>query len=621
MARGLWRVIFGVLLLAACAPTPESLVVLPTLAVIPTETATSTPSQTPRPTLTRTPSATPLPPNTPRPTATPVLRDYASACAQTQFAALEQAVLSCPDLNAGRSCHASSPLDVMPQLHLVEDGQALLLNPGNQADNDDIASIGAEPLNANSDLWGIAVSVLDRHRNGTVPEGEFVGMVIFGGTSVTNRSPSDETFATETAPLPMDRRPEPPAPPLTDLLVLTQPNAAICPFVPNGLLIQSTIPADFIVNGTAVTVNGTAYITAQPLGAMQIIALEGEVHWTALERRRTILAGAGATLNVDSNMTALEPPSALFAASNDVMTALITRAGAIFTLLDHRLEIPPPLPLDAYILLDDYSDEWAVAVRIERLDGLWVAGEPQTAELLSEVIEVCDWEAAQLLLRQFNSELLVYPFGLRVDDSLQTLTLNAYYPGVLFPPTFTRTANEPPTYTATLNGIGTALFTHEISFPSPTEMRWRVEVAGLDGGGLCSGGLLTGVGTRQLGDAQPAAPVTEISRWQVQFSPEPVYLPDDAPLPDCFPADALASVPAEAEIALSEDGATGTATLEGEIAGLPLPILFTRDLFDPTTYVSETIGEDLTYRYRLRFTVDGVFEWRIMALSTGMGCR
>lgn len=610
-------VIVIVVVLAACRPTPEQLVELPTLAPTSTPTATPTPTVTPTPTASHTPTNTPTPTNTntrlptftPIPTETPI--PAAQQCRRVVAEAAETAVLYCDGTNADEACNAYPVVDA--EADALSQRRVLIANLGNKARIQDIRAIETAAMAADTGIWGLALLKLNGYLGDSLEPGRYSSIVLFGGTTFTSLVPPEVIQIEENAGIPIVDRP-PIDPPMTRFTVTTSPPPEGCEFIPHQLLLQSPSAVRFEVNGVLLDVTGTVLITAQAGENMEVTVLEGTAALSSLGSTAELIAGTRAIVALSDELTPRSQPSDIAAYDPRTTQGLFSEADPIFGLLERNIAVPP-VPLgDDVAFINSRSGVWTVRTQFEQLNGLLNPGETPDLITIRDAQRQCIWEAGLYVGTQ---PTVNFEIDVQTPDE-QFLTVDAFYPGVPFPDSFFRVPDTDNVYVGRVDGANDIVFEHTLTFNSPVSLTWRM-AAFNQPGQVCTGGVILGDGFREAAEA-PELQSRVFETWRVELTDNPTedfYIPPALILPDCAGNGNVPDVPNVTLLSLSQEA--GGLAIQGEVPGLALPgtLIEAGDVF-----VGEVIDDNgRVYSHELRFVGDAGFDWRVMVRSDADVCR
>lgn len=614
-----------ILLLAACQPGPEQLVVLPTQAALPTiPTATETPiplpTSTPRPTLppTFTPTFTPTATASRTPTIPPTedRTRIERACSRTLDAALLQLARGCDGTEPGHICYGS-PLVTADNYPDIAEPDALL-SVEDTAPLSHILRVQTSRANLQGETMGTAYvqfggDVLDAPRNQPV-----LAMALLGGATLVNRIPSETEQAEFAARFPADAPPPPPPPPMTRLGLVTGSPSIDCNDIPSGVLLQTTAPARIDINGSLLDIEGTVYLTAPQNGPMRVVSLEGETRWYVENVRRNLPPGTEATADMDVNGDAFGLISPLDVANPQTLSLLLDGpARAVFDALYRPIPMPePPSPVDL-LALNGFTDEWEISTTVVQLTGLYDDDDPVNEVLTREVLDSCQWQGAWLV-----GAPSLLDARLQMDADEQFISIESFYPDTPFPARLERFNVDEPLYRGgAINDLG-ASFNHSLRFTSPTTFDWRVEVSGFPGTS-CTGGVVQGEGRRVARAVNDTLLQTSlIGAWEVGLAEDiNVEVAAAGALPICGGPSIFPDLPESALFSvLVEDRSEWVriTTLFDEVA---FPDQLDQSENDELLYAGAIKRDGFEYLHEVRFTNDQVFLWAMVVRDISNDCR
>jgi len=610
-------------LLAACRPTPEELVELPTVASFSTRTpipptVTVAPTRTPTLTLTptvtptRTLTVTPLPtftPLPPLPTHTDVPAEV--ICNDVLQQQLQTILNTCQDTDTGTLCFGSRDLQITQ--HPTVENPIRFPTIGRRVGLNNLVRIETEPLSVEGETWGVAFARVESFaRNSTFNQLEFTAMVVFGGVTIQNRVPPFAIQNAEREGLPVREQP-PLLVPMTRFSLRTNTDT-LCDFVPPGVLLQSVngFTSDLVVNNVAFQMDGTALLLTRN-NTLEVNMLEGVGELTALGSPQNIVAGARVTIELNADDEASSRPSPMAAYDPRVTRGLFGEANDLFDVLPREISLPPAFTGGELVLLNTLAGRWSIDTEFVQITGLLSEGSPVNDVVIRDAQQQCTWEITQRLGLETRISFDVTTSN--NDESF--IGLEAFFPGLVFPQVLIQVPGTERTYTGTATRADGATFEHTIIFNSPTDLDWRVQAAGIPGT-TCTGGSLRGDGSREAEETSPALQPREFELWQLATAPADFYVPRELVLLDC-PADTFEGPSTGGPLSLAREDAT--LFVQGSRDDLPIPGQLTLSPVNTERYEGDITEGERQFFHSVRFAEDDTLDWQIMVRSTTENCR
>jgi hypothetical protein len=219
--------------------------------------------------------------------------------------ALDATDKACADTGRNQACYGNVNLQAVAQ----EGVPAFQFDaPGDIIDVAGVKTLQLEPLDAASDVWGIALMRLQANLPETLP-GQNVTFLLFGDVEIRNGVSSNvEPEATPASEA------ETPFTPMQAFYFQSGISDAPCSAAPDsGILIQTPDGAgeiSFRINDVDIQLGSTAYIQAQPDAEMTVNVVEHEAIVTAQGVSQTVPAGSRVRVPLDANLSADGEPSA-----------------------------------------------------------------------------------------------------------------------------------------------------------------------------------------------------------------------------------------------------------------------------------------------------------------------
>ncbi len=622
--RGIFRgwnvggsLLWLVLVLVACRPEPEPLVLMPTVAVFPTRTPTASPppmTDTPTPTTpdpTTTATQTPSPTRTLAPTFTPVTQTATPAtvfpdfCAATLNRAIERAA-ACTEMLPGQVCAGTRDVTI----DLFSTNQDPRVSSGDTATADNTRRLITEPLDALSNIYGVALARLAADQAGPLPEGEVISLLLYGGGTLENQVPSRAVQLDELAATPANRQTDYP-PPMTRFLVDTGAPNTRCDFVPTGLIVQSPRAAELTINEIDLRVNGTLVVFARAGGEMRLVVLSGSTEFTLLGEQRTLYPGTQTALRLQDSLAPNTPPEAVSPYDPRTVANLFEDARPLLALLPDDVQPPRAPSPDELAPLTGYTGTWVVETQVVQLAGLLAEGERPSDVTIRDAEQRCDWEGGRLLGQPSQ-----FGFALREEGDERFLTVQASYPGARFPAQLVRVPGSEGVYAGTATGPDGANFEHVFTFESPSSFQWRMTADGLPGT-LCSRGTVTGRGTRLRSASETTSqPRQAFEAWRMTIAAaNPTDDVRECPVPALFE-----ETPPNALLSLSRSD--GVLTVSANVNGVPFPAALPVAPDDPNVYTGRVTDDaGRTYTHTIRFSSSEAFTWQLSVTDADDTCR
>jgi hypothetical protein len=601
-------------MMTACQPSPEQLQEPPTLAVLPTLPPTQTPEVTPTwtltPTATLTPSVTPTPAasRTPFPTFTPVSVDVGAACAELYFSAIAFTRSGCFGQENGEICAGPGVREVQVAENV---SGSLLRRPGNTTFANDIRAFQTD-YTPTDNLFGLALVYLGGDMERAFGLADRLAMIVYGGTTVRNLV----NDPTADAVRPLASGGDVVNTPFSRIELTSESLDPTCNFLPTGMVIQTTAPALIEVNNVRLRFDGTIHIGATAAGSLDVSNLAGIVEMTYRARREPVQLGVTARVPLDSALFPLQGPILREPLDPALQNAIFARGGALLGELPREVEAPPVVSSEELALFNTVAGEWFVETEITFLSGLYQQGEAVTVGLARDVVNLCEWQGAWVLATENYSA----PFLVLQDVDGQAITVNAFYPDVVFPDVMERQPGAEDLYAGTALNVDGTLFEHQILFETPTRMSWSVDVEQL-GSGVCREGRIEGVGSREPQTVEAAAQAQlSATTWRVQLVADPGTVPLNDPIVDCPGAAGFEPPLTDTIVGTTLPGDGSSLRLQGQLDGVPFPDVLTTTPLNPDSYVGVALTEAQQVFHEVRFDGD-LLNWRMMIRSLTDGCR
>ncbi len=199
------------------------------------------------------------------------IADKNSSCQALIDKAIQASDDFCGDTGSNNACYGNTTI----KADLVPDSTKRFSERGDKVSVNELQRLSASPLKLDSNEWGIAVFKVIANLPRSLP-GETVTMVVFGNTTLDNESGNLESF-----------------------YFYSELGQISCEKVPfDGLMITSPEGSGvrFTVNGTELTLMGTASLKAQKNGEMEISLYRGSARVVSKGEEQYL--GAGQKLTV-----------------------------------------------------------------------------------------------------------------------------------------------------------------------------------------------------------------------------------------------------------------------------------------------------------------------------------
>ncbi len=209
-----------------------------------------------------------LPSILPNLTAT-ALADRNASCQALIDRAIQASGSFCGDTGSNRVCYGNTTI----KAELVQDATQRFSEPGDILPINDLSRLTASPLDLNGKEWGIAVFKLIANLPRSLP-GETVTMVVFGAATLDNKSGDSEN--------------------LESFYFSSELGQIVCEKVPfDGLMITSPDGSGirFMVNGSELTLMGSASIKAIKNGDMEVSVYKGSARIVSNGEEQYVGAG------------------------------------------------------------------------------------------------------------------------------------------------------------------------------------------------------------------------------------------------------------------------------------------------------------------------------------------
>lgn len=235
----------------------------------------------------------------------------ALTCSQIVAAALESVGPACDSTGRNQACYGNQLVEAQ-----FQDGiQATFDNVGDLTQLEGLRLISTAPMDETAQSWGIALVKAQTNLPDTLP-GQNVTFLFYGGATLDSVSPAME-----------------------GVVISTGLGGASCESAPPpAVLIQSPdgTQTAMNINGANVTLGSTLYLTAVRNDKLTIATVNGLATVEAFGTSRSVGPGAQVTLPL-GGLQIIGPPSE----PQPYDLNLISRAP--FSLLDHPVQIPPPI--------------------------------------------------------------------------------------------------------------------------------------------------------------------------------------------------------------------------------------------------------------------------------------
>jgi hypothetical protein len=238
----------------------------------------------------------PPPPVEESPTITPPTAVPAQTVSSNQVCpdfvqdALSEVDGTCDATGRNQACYGNMQISASPK---SSDTELQFQQPGDIVDVVDIGSLRLDPLNLDSEIWGVALLRLQANLDDTNP-GQNVTFLMFGDVELENRT-SDNTTN------------------INSFYFSSGIGDAACKSAPeSGLLIQTPEgvgKVDLLLNEVGISIGSTAYLQAQPNADMVINVVEGQADVTSQGVTESVVAGNRTTIELDENGIADSPPT------------------------------------------------------------------------------------------------------------------------------------------------------------------------------------------------------------------------------------------------------------------------------------------------------------------------
>ena len=226
------------------------------------------------------------------------------ACQKLVEQAMSESDKFCKDIGTNQLCYGNFSVDA----ELAEGASGKFSERGDVIDVDILRRLSAAPLDLAKQAWGIAIFKVTANLPRSVP-GQTVTLLVFGNTTIDKEAPGLQTF-----------------------YFFSDTGQVICDAVPfDGLVISMPdgVGARFNINGSELVLTGTASITANVGGEMNVSLYDGSAQITANGQSQVFGAGEQVSIPLggENGLDPSGPPSEPVPLSEEDLALACTMTG------------------------------------------------------------------------------------------------------------------------------------------------------------------------------------------------------------------------------------------------------------------------------------------------------